>query len=264
MPVAAARRIVSATVSGSSPKQFSRSAATGRSVASTIARQWARAWSRVTAPSRRPSEKAKPALVVARASNPRPNRMRALPASQGFGMMNAPGAADSMGAAVFAGSLCRARNFKARSACAWLMILFCHGDTKARRKTGAPHGERRENTECREKEDGGACGTFAPLRECISMGTSKTSQDGALFADLKRDPRKTGILPSQEIRELIKNRKILPNIPIDDAQIQPASMDLRLGNIAYRVQASFLPGRASSIKSESHEPKRAEIRFNRR
>ena len=79
------------------------------------------------------------------------------------------------------------------------------------------------------------------------MGTSKTSEDAALFADLKRDPRKTGILPSQEIRELIQNRKILPNIPIDDAQIPPASMDLRLGNIAYRVQASFLPGRASAI-----------------
>src|ERR1700733_2905618 len=103
-----------------------------------------------------------------------------------------------------------------------------------------------------------ACGTFAPLRECIPMGTSKTSQDAALFADLKRDPRKTGILPSQEIRELIQNRKILPNIPIDDAQIQPASMDLRLGNIAYRVQASFLPGRASSIKSKINDLKLAE------
>jgi len=30
--------------------------------------------------------------------------------------------------------------------------------------------------------------------------------------------------------------------PIDDAQIQPASLDLRLGNVAYRVRASFLPG----------------------
>ncbi|HEX2215486.1 MAG TPA: 2'-deoxycytidine 5'-triphosphate deaminase, partial [Xanthobacteraceae bacterium] len=25
-------------------------------------------------------------------------------------------------------------------------------------------------------------------------------------------------------------------------QIQPASLDLRLGNVAYRVRASFLPG----------------------
>jgi dCTP deaminase len=95
------------------------------------------------------------------------------------------------------------------------------------------------------------------------MGTSKTSQEAALFADLKRDPRRTGILPSQEIRELIQNRKILPNIPIDDAQIQPASMDLRLGNIAYRVQASFLPGRASSIKSKINDLKLAEIDLNR-
>ena len=31
-------------------------------------------------------------------------------------------------------------------------------------------------------------------------------------------------------------------MPIDEDQIQPASVDLRLGNVAHRVQASFLPG----------------------
>ena len=61
-----------------------------------------------------------------------------------------------------------------------------------------------------------------------------------------RPERKTGILPSQEIRELIANGKIRSSAEISDAQIQPASMDLRLGSIAYRVQASFLPGRSDN------------------
>ena len=35
---------------------------------------------------------------------------------------------------------------------------------------------------------------------------------------------------------------ILPAYPFVESQIQPASLDLRLGDIAYRVRASFLPG----------------------
>lgn len=91
------------------------------------------------------------------------------------------------------------------------------------------------------------------------MGTTKGVESPALIPDLRREPRKTGILPSQEIRELIQNRKILSLAPIEDAQIQPASIDLRLGNVAYRVQASFLPSRASTIKRKISDLKIAEI-----
>lgn len=63
-----------------------------------------------------------------------------------------------------------------------------------------------------------------------------------LFSEMLRpQPRKAGILPSQEIRELIRNGKIRSTAEITDDQIQPASIDLRLGNIAHRVRASFLP-----------------------
>jgi len=55
------------------------------------------------------------------------------------------------------------------------------------------------------------------------------------------DSRKPGILPSQEIRELISNGKICAATEIAEGQIQPASIDLRLGRVAYRVEASFLP-----------------------
>src|SRR5581483_1131864 len=41
--------------------------------------------------------------------------------------------------------------------------------------------------------------------------------------------------------------EILADEPIAEAQIQPASIDLRLGPVAYRVRASFLPGPESSV-----------------
>jgi dCTP deaminase len=84
-----------------------------------------------------------------------------------------------------------------------------------------------------------------------------------LFTNAARSERKTGILPSQEIRELIGNRKIRSSVEISDDQIQPASMDLRLGNVAYRVQASFLPGRSSALSTKIAELKIAEYDLSR-
>ena len=78
-----------------------------------------------------------------------------------------------------------------------------------------------------------------------------------------RRERKTGILPSQEIRELIANGKICCSTDIPDAQIQPASMDLRLGTVAYRVQASFLPGRSATLRDKIEELKIAEYDLSR-
>ena len=44
-------------------------------------------------------------------------------------------------------------------------------------------------------------------------------------------------------------RKLIRSGPaFDDGQFQPASLDLRLGKEAYRVRASFLPGRGRSVK----------------
>jgi len=90
--------------------------------------------------------------------------------------------------------------------------------------------------------------------------TTKGTTSPRLFPNAARlEPRKTGILPSQEIRELIHNGKIRSTVEISDAQIQPASIDLRLGNVAYRVQASFLPGRASTITTKINDLKLAEL-----
>ena len=58
----------------------------------------------------------------------------------------------------------------------------------------------------------------------------------------------TGLLPSQAIRKLIDQGRISASPPLTEEQIQPASLDLRLGEIAHRVQASFLPGQLSTVE----------------
>lgn len=50
-----------------------------------------------------------------------------------------------------------------------------------------------------------------------------------------------GILPYQDIKALIARQVIRAEFPIEDRQIQPASLDLRLGRKAYRLISSFLP-----------------------
>ena len=48
-------------------------------------------------------------------------------------------------------------------------------------------------------------------------------------------------MPYQEIQHLIASGAIRADVPIEDRQIQPASLDLRLGRKAYRLISSFLP-----------------------
>ena len=61
----------------------------------------------------------------------------------------------------------------------------------------------------------------------------------------------TGILPSHVLKRLIHaRREILVTEDIDEAQIQPASLDLRLGPVAWRVRASFLPGPKATVREK--------------
>jgi dCTP deaminase len=62
-----------------------------------------------------------------------------------------------------------------------------------------------------------------------------------------REPGGEGILPSQVIRDFIATGKIRSAAEIADSQVQPSSIDLRLSHEAYRVRASFLPGKTSSL-----------------
>ena len=62
----------------------------------------------------------------------------------------------------------------------------------------------------------------------------------------RRDSR--GILPAHAIQRLIAKGVIRtpPGRPESDL-VQPASLDLRLGNVAFRVRASFLPGPDNTV-----------------
>lgn len=59
-----------------------------------------------------------------------------------------------------------------------------------------------------------------------------------------------GILPARVIASYCAEGKIRLQRPPDSDQIQPASLDLRLGEFAYRVRASFLPGPRSSVEDK--------------
>ena len=56
-----------------------------------------------------------------------------------------------------------------------------------------------------------------------------------------------GVLPSQAIETMIENGEITLDRPLTEGQVQPASLDLRLGTVAYRVRASFLAGEGRTV-----------------
>ena len=57
----------------------------------------------------------------------------------------------------------------------------------------------------------------------------------------------TGVCPNQTIEQMIASGTIGAEPAIIPAQIQPASLDLRLGSVAYRVRASFLTGHGNTV-----------------
>jgi dCTP deaminase len=59
-----------------------------------------------------------------------------------------------------------------------------------------------------------------------------------------------GILPVQAIRGLVDAGQVKIAEPLLPGQMQPASLDLRLGPKAYRVRASFLPGPTSTVATK--------------
>jgi dCTP deaminase len=95
------------------------------------------------------------------------------------------------------------------------------------------------------------------------MGKIVMDAAGLPFDDEPRDSagtdgpygkHSTGILPSHVLRRLIRaRREVLATEEVTEEQIQPASLDLRLGASAYRIRASFLPGRDYRIADKLAE-----------
>ena len=56
-----------------------------------------------------------------------------------------------------------------------------------------------------------------------------------------------GVLSDSELKRAIRDGWISADADFLDDQVQPASLDLRLGQIAYRLRASFLPGAGAKV-----------------
>ena len=62
-----------------------------------------------------------------------------------------------------------------------------------------------------------------------------------------------GVIPSHMIETMVAQGQISISEPLQDDQVQPASLDLRLGHTAYRVRASFLAGQAATVAERLRE-----------
>ena len=82
------------------------------------------------------------------------------------------------------------------------------------------------------------------MNEVIAK-TNSTANHGSMVSSRIGDY--TGILPSQKIKEMLNGNEIKMVINLDHDQVQPASIDLRLGDYAYPVDTSFLPGEGMKV-----------------
>ena len=62
-----------------------------------------------------------------------------------------------------------------------------------------------------------------------------------------------GVIPNQSLAAMMADGQIAATDPFIDGQIQPASLDLRLGRVAYRVRASFLAGQGAKVSDRLAE-----------
>ena len=77
------------------------------------------------------------------------------------------------------------------------------------------------------------------------MTKTKTTKAAAKVPAKRKasDVVAVGVLPDRELKEIVRAGAITAEGGIRDDQVQPASLDLRLGKVAYRLRASFLPGK---------------------
>ncbi len=64
----------------------------------------------------------------------------------------------------------------------------------------------------------------------------------------------SGVVPDHVIEAMIASRQVDVSLPVAEGQVQPASLDLRLGTEAVRIRASFLPGKHRTVDDMLAEP----------
>ncbi len=88
------------------------------------------------------------------------------------------------------------------------------------------------------------------------MAMAKRAQQPALFSAPQMKATESdfgpsfGLLANQKIELMMQRRMIAAKIDVEPSQLQPASLDLRLGAKAYRVRASFLPGENRTVHEQ--------------
>src|SRR5262249_14145876 len=92
-----------------------------------------------------------------------------------------------------------------------------------------------------------------PLFQTSNRGEGGTDESRLPGLDLP------GLLPAQLLEALKSRAKITADHEILGDQIQPASVDLRLGSRAYRIKASFLPGKKQSVAQQLEKLKQHEF-----
>ena len=70
------------------------------------------------------------------------------------------------------------------------------------------------------------------------------------MTSIEAKPAADGILPVQELDACFKKGFISSATELSKDQVQPASLDLRLGRRAWRIQASFLPGMNQTVQDK--------------
>ena len=68
-----------------------------------------------------------------------------------------------------------------------------------------------------------------------------------------------GIFSAKLISKLHEQNAIDAALPFEKDQVQPASLDLRLGGTAFRVRSSFLPGDKTTVSARIDELKLHQI-----
>jgi dCTP deaminase len=93
----------------------------------------------------------------------------------------------------------------------------------------------------------------------LSTRTEELREPTGALGDLGTRP---GILPRQRIKAMIRRKMISALNEIDEAQLQPASLDLRVATKAFRVPASFLPGKGRTVRQQLDELEFDEINLD--
>ncbi|WP_275830012.1 2'-deoxycytidine 5'-triphosphate deaminase [Roseisolibacter sp. H3M3-2] len=84
-----------------------------------------------------------------------------------------------------------------------------------------------------------------------------------MTSDVRPQRPRAGVLAAQHLEDLIATGRLAGDPAVQPAQVQPASVDLRLGAVGYRVQASFLPGERATVRERLEELRMHELDLTR-